>query len=126
MRCDPALYGRSRGSESCGRRGRVEADRLLERVGGVQQAVLAEGGTRELEPDGEALPTWAKPPLSPTQAARDGNGGDAGQGHRDRAEVVEVHRERGPRLSAQLKRDRGARGGEDEVHALEDRAEVLD
>ena len=36
-------------------RGSVEGERLLERVGGVQQPVLAEGGAGELQPDGQPV-----------------------------------------------------------------------
>ncbi len=35
-------------------RSRVECDRLLERMGGVEQAVVAQGGAGELQADGQA------------------------------------------------------------------------
>src|SRR5579875_2804227 len=60
-------------SPRCARHPSVEADRLLQRVGGVEQAALAERRPRELESDRQAV----------AQAAGDGDRGSPGQGHRD-------------------------------------------
>src|SRR3712207_2639335 len=53
----------------------IEADGLLERVGGVEDPVLAERAADDLEADGQAL----------GEAARDRDGGQAGQRDGDRA-----------------------------------------
>src|SRR5581483_2081988 len=59
----------------------VEADSLLQRIGGAQQAVLAEGRARELEAERKPV----------AQAAGNRDGRNARQRHGDGAEVVEVH-----------------------------------
>src|SRR5947209_13517856 len=61
------------------RRAPVEADRLLERVGGVEDPVLAECRARDLEADG--------PPLAEPVGDRDRR--RPGQRHRHREVVVE-------------------------------------
>src|SRR3954453_21839901 len=65
------------GSKSATRHAPVKADRMLERVGGVQQPVLAERRAGELEP--------AREPID--EPVRDRDARDAGQRHRDRAVV---------------------------------------
>src|SRR5437667_10339796 len=97
-------------------RGRVvEADRPLERVGGLEQAVLAERRAGELEADGHPL----------AEPGRDRDRWDAGERHRHREVVVEVHREGIVGLGAERKGDAGTRGGHDEVDVLEGGAEVV-
>src|SRR6202030_2648962 len=66
------------------RRPRVEGEAPLERVGGVEQPVLAECRAGDLQADGE--------PLAVPAGNRDRR--NARQRHRHRAVVVEVHRER--------------------------------
>src|SRR5437762_570934 len=88
---------------SAPRRRVVEADRPLERVGGLEQAVLAERRAGELEADGQPL----------AEAGRDRDRRNAGQRHRHGEVVVEVHREWVVGLRAERERDAGARRGHD-------------
>ena len=93
----------------------VEADRLLERVGGVEQAVLRERRAGELEAGRQPL----------AQAVGDRDRRDAGERHRHGADVVEVHRERVVELGAEREGDARARRRHDEVEVLERGAEVV-
>src|SRR5450756_1501104 len=63
---------------------RREAYGALQRVGGLQDAVLAERGTDELEAHGEPV----------AEPAGDADGRQAREVHRDGADVAHVHRER--------------------------------
>ena len=85
----------------------VEADRLLERVRRVEDAVLAERRAGDLEADRQAL----------GEPVRDRDRRDAGERHRHRAEVVEVHRERVGGLGAELEGDARRGRRDDEVEA---------
>src|SRR3954451_5803276 len=87
----------------------VEADRLLERVGGVKQLALVEGGRGDLEADRQ--PGAAAWRLGEAGGNRDRR--DPRQGHRHREVVVEVHRQRVPRLLAQPEGDRWRGRGDD-------------
>src|ERR1044071_6404507 len=87
------------GSSSGIRWAPIEADGLLERVRGVEDAVLAERRAGDLEADRQAL----------GEPVRDRDAGDAGERHRHRAEVVEIHGEWVRGLGAELERD--ARSG---------------
>src|SRR6476659_9793219 len=68
----------------------VEADRLLERVGGVEEARLVEGGRGELEANRQAGAAACR--LREAGGNRDRR--NAGQRHRHREVVVQIHRER--------------------------------
>ena len=97
------------------RRAPVEADRLLERVRGVEDAVLAERRAGELEAGRQAL----------AEPVRDRDRRDAGEAHRHRAVVVEVHRQRVGGLGAELEGDAGRGRRDDEVEARERLVEVV-
>src|SRR4029450_12611579 len=75
--------GARRGRSQNSRRPRVEADGGLHGVGHVEQAVLAEGRPRQLQPDGQPV----------GEAAGDRQRRQAREAGGDGADVGEVHRE---------------------------------
>src|ERR1700679_1503794 len=89
----------------------IEADPLLQREGGVEQLLLAEGRRGDLEADRQ--PRAA--PLGLGEPDRDRDRRDAGEAHRHREEVVEVHRERVGGLLPEAEGNRGRSRGDDEV-----------
>src|ERR1700733_3156449 len=87
----------------------IEADALLERMRGVEQAILAEGGAGDLQADRQSL----------AEAAGDRDGGDAGERHGDCAYVVEVHGEWVGGLLPQPERDCGGGRRDDQIDLVE-------
>ena len=100
----------------------VEADRLLQRVGGLEQLLLGEGRARR---SGSRPAARGPPPVGLGEPGRDRDRRDPGEAHRHGEEVVEVHRERVVGLLAEPEGDRGRGRGDDEVDRREGRGEVL-
>src|SRR5436190_16837249 len=106
------MTGSNSGKEgSCG----VESDSLLERVGGVQEAVLGESRSGNLEADRQIV----------REPGRYRDRRDPRERHRDRTVVGQVHRERVAGALAELEGDRRRGRRDDEVAALERAAEVV-
>src|SRR4051794_21813055 len=99
--------------------GRVEADRPLERVSSVEDLRFAERRPGNLETD-RKLGAAA---VGLREAGRNRDRGDPGKRHRHGEEVVQVHRQRVVGLRAELEGDRRRGRSDDEVAALEGRAE---
>src|SRR6476659_9245964 len=99
----------------------VEADRLLERMRGVEEGRLLEGGRGELEADRQAGAAAGR--LGEAGGNRDRR--NAGERHRHREVVVQVHRQRVAGLLPQPEGDRRRCRCDHEVEGVEGGGEVL-